>query len=100
MSHSTRRQAIKTALAYTAVVPVATLFANSAKAGGHMPMVDPNGPTAKALQYVEVSPDDSKLCSGCQLYSGEEGKDVGPCSIFPGKEVTAGGWCLSWVAKA
>ena len=100
MSNPTRRQAIKTALACTAVVPVASLFATGAQAGGHLPKVDPNDATAKALQYTLSSPDETKVCMGCTLYTGEEGKEFGPCSIFPGKEVAAQGWCVSFVAKA
>lgn len=100
MKNPTRRQAIKSAMAVSAVIPVATLFNQTAQAGGHMPKVDPESAAAKALQYTETSPDEAKLCSGCQLYTGEEGKEIGPCSIFPGQEVAAAGWCLSWVAKA
>jgi len=36
-------------------------------------------------------------CNNCMLYTGKP-KDVsGPCSLFPGKHVTAIGWCSAWV---
>lgn len=42
----------------------------------------------------------SQLCSGCQLYTGKAGDASGPCGIFPGKQVSAKGWCSAWVKKA
>jgi len=67
---------------------------------GETPKLDLEDPTAKALEYVHDSPDPAKLCDGCQLYTGASGSEWGPCAIFPGKLVSAGGWCKSWFAKA
>ena len=65
-----------------------------------LPKLSLDNPTAKALQYVHESPDAAKLCSGCQLYTGSADAEWGPCAIFPGTVVAAGGWCVSWSAKA
>jgi len=66
-------------------------------------------PQAKSLGYVEDAstvdtaawprkqPD--QHCANCMLYQGGDA-EWGPCSIFPGKEVKATGWCNVWAAKA
>jgi hypothetical protein len=67
--------------------------------------VPPDDPMAKALKYV---PDVSKApdakpgskCENCKLYQGSAGAAQGPCPLFPGKGVKAGGWCSSWIAKS
>jgi hypothetical protein len=68
------------------------------------PMLSPDAKEAKAVKYVE---DASKAqgaikgstCANCALYQGHAGAAVGPCQIFPGKSVTAGGWCSSWAPQ-
>ena len=68
------------------------------------PLLDAASPEAKAVKYVEdvarangAAPGSS--CANCALYQGAEGSKQGPCQIFPGKEVRAGGWCSSWAAQ-
>jgi hypothetical protein len=39
-------------------------------------------------------------CDGCAQYSGKAGETAGPCAIFQGKRVAAGGWCSAWIKKA
>jgi hypothetical protein len=39
-------------------------------------------------------------CSNCQLFSGKPAEAWGPCAIFAGKNVSAVGWCNSWIKKA
>jgi len=39
-------------------------------------------------------------CSNCQLFQGKAGEAWGACTIFPGKQVAANGWCSAWVKKA
>jgi len=41
----------------------------------------------------------TQQCSKCQLYSGKEGDEVGPCSFFGGRLVQPGGWCRNFKAK-
>ena len=38
-------------------------------------------------------------CANCGLYQGANGSARGPCSLFPGKEVKAAGWCSSWAPQ-
>lgn len=38
-------------------------------------------------------------CGNCQLYTAK-GATSGACSVFPGKQVAAAGWCNLWVKKA
>lgn len=113
-----RRQFLTTVLAAGAALPVLGSIASSltacTKGGGEAP---PAGETAltesdavaTALGY---SADASKVdvvkfpkkatgeqaCSGCAQYTSVNG-GWGRCNIFPGKVVTAKGWCNSWVAK-
>ena len=71
-----------------------------------LPNVSEDDPIAVSLKYVHdasKSGDRSNtdaLCSNCHLYTGEEGSEWGPCSIFPGKSVNANGWCAAWVKKS
>lgn len=77
-------------------------------ADGHA-KVNPEDAQPKALGYVEdaTTADAAKfpnyaegnMCSKCALYSGGDGKDYGPCGIFPGKEVSASGWCSAFAPK-
>jgi hypothetical protein len=39
-------------------------------------------------------------CSTCQLFQGKGKDSLGGCPIFPGKQVSATGWCSAWVKKA
>jgi High potential iron-sulfur protein len=75
-----------------------------------LPMLNEKDPQALALGYVEDGnkADKSKFpmsvatsqCSNCALYSGKPSESSGPCTIFPGKNVMAAGWCNSWAKKA
>lgn len=39
-------------------------------------------------------------CANCALYQGKPGAASGPCGIFPGKQVSAKGWCTAYTKKA
>ena len=99
MTDHNRRKLLKATGATVAVIPVTALFGLSVRAA-EMPMVDPTAPQAQALQYVAVSPDDGKLCSGCALYQGAADESAAACALFPGQHVAAAGWCSAWVPKA
>lgn len=71
---------------------------NQALAGGHLPKLDPQDPTAKSLSYTHASNKPDQNCRNCQLYQGS--KQWGGCPVFAGKEVNADGWCSAWVKKA
>jgi hypothetical protein len=81
-------------------IPLNTLTRQGSALAADAPKLDLEDPTAKALEYVHESPDTTKLCVGCQFYTGAAGAEWGPCAIFPGKLVSAKGWCKSWVVKA
>lgn len=96
MSNTTTRREVLKGCAYVSAAGLLG-FTTTARA---QEKVDPAGPLGQSLQYVHESPDPAKLCSGCQLYTGAEGEEWGPCAIFPGQVVAANGYCVSWVQKA
>ena len=81
-------------------IPLSALTGQGIAFAAETPKVELEDPTAKALAYVHESPDATKLCVGCQLYTGAADSEWGPCAIFPGKLVNAKGWCKSWIVKA
>lgn len=79
-----------------AALPAVALVGFHGKVSAEMVSVDDS--TAKTLQYTEKSSTDGQTCANCGLYQGGDAA-TGPCPIFGGKDVVAGGWCKSWVAK-
>lgn len=76
-------------------------------AGGALPLMSVTDPVAKAVKYVEdakQAPDaKGNNCANCGFYKKVEvrgGKEVGTCTIFPGKVVYAEAYCGSWAKKA
>ena len=96
MKNITRRQLLSLSAAAVATGPVLLMTHRSAGAA-EAPRVNPNDPQARALAYVHESPDSGKNCANCQLYKGSSDAAWGPCTIFPGKQVAAAGWCSAWV---
>ena len=95
--------------AAAAAIPVAAIFANRpAAAQANLPKLDVNNPVAKALMYTEdaATVDKAKAtnfkpgnnCANCVQLQGDSG-DWRPCNAFPGKLVSAKGWCSVWTAK-
>lgn len=90
-------------------VPEATPEPPAEMAAESLPELDLNHPTAQALGYQHdaalVDPQQfpqfrpGHLCSNCALYTGAEGNEWGPCGLFPGKAVNAGGWCNAWAPR-
>jgi hypothetical protein len=72
--------------------------------------VDEKDPQAVALGYVAdgskvdkakyTKYDSSQQCANCQLYQGAAGAEAGGCTLFPGKQVAAKGWCSGYTKKA
>jgi|AntAceMinimDraft_5_1070358.scaffolds.fasta_scaffold31614_2 hypothetical protein len=101
----TRRNAIKAGGAALASL----IFARSVQADTNI--LSPTDPTAMALGYYEDAAEvdlskwpkkaapggDQQLCSNCALYASVDATH-GNCSIFPGKQVAAAGWCNAWIA--
>lgn len=99
-SSPSRRDFLRKAGAGTAFVAMGGVLApRISTAAGELPKVDPNDPAAKALEYTHESTQEGKHCGNCQLWQGGD-KAWGGCLIFPGKEVSAKGWCKSWVLKS
>jgi hypothetical protein len=99
MSHNlSRRRLLQSLTVGVPLLPLAGPLRTALAADA--PMLSPNAKEAKALKYVE---DASKAegavkgstCANCALYQGHAGAATGPCQIFPGKSVTAAGWCSS-----
>ena len=58
-----------------------------------------DNPTAAGLKYVHTSEIEGKNCANCQYLQGEAGSEWRPCAFFPGKLVSAKGWCAGWAKK-
>ncbi len=73
-----------------------------------LPHLDVKDPAAVALGYVENAAQvDAKKyptyvkgsrCDNCLLLQGASGA-YRPCNLFPGKLVSAAGWCSGWTAE-
>jgi hypothetical protein len=71
--------------------------------------LDPKDPAAVALGYVEDagSVDGKKFptyapgvtCANCLQLQGKPGEPYRPCLLFPGKLVSAKGWCAGWTPE-
>jgi hypothetical protein len=75
---------------------------------GEPVLLDPKDPQAKAVKYTVPSPTSQYSCSNCQLYTGKEGADSGPCALFSYRNDTqsgkplwvhANGWCQAWAPR-
>ena len=108
MSHEkdieSRRRFLKAAAGTAAAAAVIGSLPRFARAAD-LPHVTESDPTAKALGYVEdaSTTKDAKrkagdTCTNCQFYSGGP-TGYGPCQLFPGKSVSAKGWCVSHQPK-
>ena len=78
----------------------ALLFSSRSIHAADLPQLNPEDAQAKALSYAHESPNPETLCSNCRLYTGAADAEWGPCTIFPGKQVAAAGWCSAWVKQA
>jgi len=106
-----RRHATRLILASATVVPLAALVQSRAARAQDLPHVTADDPTAQALKYVDDAataerPDKmgvagaEQTCANCQFIQGADGEAWRPCLLFPGKAVSASGWCTSWTLKA
>ena len=113
MSRSTRmdtpvtRRSLMKKLAMAAAVTAALPARRSLAA--EPPHLDVKDPAAVAVGYVEdarqVDPKKypahvkGSNCENCLLLQGSTGSHYRPCSLFPGKAVSASGWCSGWTAE-
>lgn len=49
-----------------------------------------------AAKYPQHQP--TQICANCNFFQGSAAS--GPCQLFPGKSVSAKGWCSAYAAKA
>ena len=98
-----RRRLLTSVVLGAAVLPLVRATSDEAHAAD-LPLVTLDDPVAKALKYAtdaSKAPDakPGSKCVNCKLYQGAANSTQGPCLLFPGKAVVAGGWCASWTAK-
>lgn len=93
-----RRRFIALAGAAAAAAPFAALVPAHVAGAADLPKLALDDPTASALGYVHDSTTDGQQCKNCALWQGAD-NEWGPCPLFPGKAVSANGWCKSWVKK-
>lgn len=98
-----RRRFIKLAAAGLAGAPFAGLIVSGA--ANAQALVSESDPQAVGLGYkadaakATSRKDPQAHCANCNLYGGKPGVAEGPCAIFPGKLVSAKGFCNAWVKK-
>ncbi len=111
MSES-RRDAVKLMLGAAVAIPVINLVGvGIARAAD--PAVAADDPTGVALKYNADAtkadragaarpgkPAAEQMCSNCQFSAVSDVPDHLKCTLFPGKVVSAKGWCSSWTVKA
>lgn len=93
---ASRRKFIERAMGATAVVAGVGLLGERSAVAEDMPKLDPSDPQAQQFKYVHESATEGQTCANCQLWQGGDA-EWGGCSIFPGKAVSAKGWCQAWV---
>jgi len=106
MSHSRSRREFVHTLALTA--GLAAVLRNGRAFAAPLPHLDPTDAMAKGLGYVEdaskVDPKTpgfgpGKVCENCMQINGGAGEAYRPCKVFPGKAVSAKGWCKAWAKQ-
>ncbi len=103
---ATRRSLVK---ALTLSAAAAALVPCRRALAAELPQLDVKDPAATKLGYVEdagrVDPKKfpgyvkGSTCENCLLLQGTSGNRYRPCSLFPGKAVSVGGWCSGWTAE-
>jgi hypothetical protein len=94
----TRRALVRGGFITGALIPVTGLFVSRLSTAAPVPL-DASDPTAKTLGYVTKSAKPDQQCDNCSQFQGKSGDSQGVCTLFPGKTVASGGWCMSWVKK-
>ncbi len=71
--------------------------------------LDVKDPAAIAVGYVESAAQvdvkkypefiQGSNCENCLQLQGSPGNTYRPCSLFPGKVVSVGGWCKAWTPE-
>lgn len=100
---TTRRTLLQKMAVGAALLPLLDRAIGRALAA-ELPLLAVDSAEARAVKYVEnasqagtAAPGNN--CENCMLYQGAIGSTQGPCSLFPGKQVKAAGWCSSWAPQ-
>lgn len=99
-----RRDLLQRVMLGVSLAPVAAGALRAALAATSPPLLAVDSPEGRAVHYVENAANakgakPGNNCASCGLYQGANGSTQGPCSLFPGKEVKAAGWCSSWAPQ-
>jgi hypothetical protein len=104
-----RRALVKNLAVAAGVMAVAKLGSSEAAAPAPAKLTEKD-PMAVALGYqADAKKIDAKKnptfkagqsCSNCLQLQGKAGDAFRPCNLFPGKLVSADGWCKAYVKKA
>jgi len=97
-SRTSRRRFLTVAGAGAAALPLAGLIRVQTVSAAEMPKLSLDDPTAKALGYVHETANADQKCNNCNFWQGGDA-EWGGCTLFPGKGVSANGWCKSWIKK-
>ena len=105
--HEARRRFLRSVIVMGAAVPLSALASSRKATAQETPRLEESDPKAMALFYVHDASkatgtargEGNRVCGTCRLYTGKADAEWGPCILFPGKVVSAKGWCSSWVAK-
>ncbi|WP_372742961.1 high-potential iron-sulfur protein [Neptunomonas sp.] len=102
-----RRNLLKKSLVGLTAVAAGSIIATSASAD-ELPELTEDDPMAIGLGYKKdtTTVDAAKQpkhtveqrCDGCALYTSKSAT-AGACAIFPGKQVSASGWCSAYAKK-
>ncbi len=106
MSKIARRKFIQ--LSAVAAAGCLTIPAREALAQD-LPHLSEDDAMAGAMKYTHdastvdrasrANPAADQDCANCALITGNDGDAWRPCQIFPGKVVSAKGWCSVWAPK-
>jgi hypothetical protein len=83
--------------------------ASAAPGGNDLPHITADDPAARAVGFaLDATKVDrarypehlkGQVCRKCVQYKGGPTDAWGPCMVFAGKQVPAGGWCTSFAAR-
>jgi hypothetical protein len=86
-----------------------TASSTQAASGSDLPHISTDDPAARAVGFsLDASKVDrarypehlkGQVCRKCVQFKGGPTDPWGPCMVFAGKQVPAGGWCTSFAAR-
>ena len=105
--HTLTRRRFVTVAALAGLTSIPVVLGTRGALAADMPRLDEAEGSAKALSYVHDAAEvdaaarggDDRICRTCRFYTDASAAPWGPCTLFPGKAVNAGGWCKGWVAR-